>query len=186
MLRATPSRLPLRFLVEETLDGAAPASAASPGGSTCGTGGRTRRWVKVKCFQRDRHEPVGLHRIGCARRPSSRHRGLRRQRRNRFPRSRSVRVQKADGSHQTAEIQVEQNRQSVAWIKPTLIAEIAFRAWTSDLKLRHTSYKEIARSAGQRRGLQDRLRVGRDPLPVASPYATISASGQLGLIPSGR
>ncbi|MGO4440142.1 hypothetical protein [Rhizobium sp. RAF56] len=82
-------------------------------------------------------------RIGCARRPSSRHRGLRRQRRNRFPRSRSVSVQKADGSHQTAEIQVEQNRQSVAWIKPTLIAEIAFRAWSSDLKLRHTSYKGL-------------------------------------------
>jgi bifunctional non-homologous end joining protein LigD len=51
---------------------------------------------------------------------------------------------------------VEQNRQSVAWIKPTLIAEIAFRAWTSDLKLRHTSYKGL-------REMQDNAAVFKIP-----------------------
>ncbi|XUR32644.1 DNA ligase (ATP) (plasmid) [Rhizobium leguminosarum bv. trifolii] len=31
----------------------------------------------------------------------------------------------------------------IAWVQPTLIAEIEFRAWTSDGKLRHPSYKGL-------------------------------------------
>ncbi|NNU63751.1 ATP-dependent DNA ligase [Rhizobium sp. WYCCWR 11152] len=31
----------------------------------------------------------------------------------------------------------------IAWVEPTLIAEIEFRAWTSDGKLRHPSYKGL-------------------------------------------
>jgi bifunctional non-homologous end joining protein LigD len=31
----------------------------------------------------------------------------------------------------------------IAWVEPTLIAEIEFRAWTSDAKLRHPSYKGL-------------------------------------------
>jgi bifunctional non-homologous end joining protein LigD len=38
---------------------------------------------------------------------------------------------------------VNLRRDGVVWIRPTLIAEIAFRAWTVDQKLRHASYKGL-------------------------------------------
>jgi bifunctional non-homologous end joining protein LigD len=31
----------------------------------------------------------------------------------------------------------------VTWVQPTLIAEIEYRAWTSDGKLRHAVYKGL-------------------------------------------
>lgn len=31
----------------------------------------------------------------------------------------------------------------IVWVEPTLIAEIEFRAWTGDSKLRHASYKDL-------------------------------------------
>lgn len=31
----------------------------------------------------------------------------------------------------------------IVWVEPTLIAEIEFRAWTTDGKLRHASYKGL-------------------------------------------
>ena len=31
----------------------------------------------------------------------------------------------------------------IVWVEPTLIAEIEFRAWTGDRKLRHASYKGL-------------------------------------------
>lgn len=31
----------------------------------------------------------------------------------------------------------------IVWVEPTLIAEIEFRAWTADGKLRHPSYKGV-------------------------------------------
>jgi bifunctional non-homologous end joining protein LigD len=34
-------------------------------------------------------------------------------------------------------------RKGVVWIKPTLVAEIEYRAWTHDGKLRHASYKGL-------------------------------------------
>ncbi|TBH28213.1 ATP-dependent DNA ligase [Rhizobium leguminosarum] len=34
-------------------------------------------------------------------------------------------------------------KRSVIWLQPTLIAEIEFRAWTSDGKLRHSAYKGL-------------------------------------------
>ena len=34
-------------------------------------------------------------------------------------------------------------RRNVVWVEPTLIAEIEYRAWTSDDKLRHASYKGL-------------------------------------------
>ncbi|XOK15606.1 non-homologous end-joining DNA ligase (plasmid) [Agrobacterium tumefaciens] len=34
-------------------------------------------------------------------------------------------------------------KRKVVWIQPTLIAEIEYRAWTSDNKLRHASYKGL-------------------------------------------
>jgi len=32
---------------------------------------------------------------------------------------------------------------NIVWVEPTLIAEIEFRAWTADGKLRHASYKGL-------------------------------------------
>ncbi|TCM78620.1 ATP dependent DNA ligase-like protein, partial [Rhizobium sp. BK068] len=34
-------------------------------------------------------------------------------------------------------------RKNLVWVQPTLIAEIEYRAWTHDGKLRHASYKEL-------------------------------------------
>jgi bifunctional non-homologous end joining protein LigD len=34
-------------------------------------------------------------------------------------------------------------RKSLVWVQPTLIVEIAYRAWTHDGKLRHASYKDL-------------------------------------------
>ncbi len=34
-------------------------------------------------------------------------------------------------------------KREVRWIQPTLIAEIEYRGWTSDEKLRHASYKGL-------------------------------------------
>ncbi|TAY91879.1 non-homologous end-joining DNA ligase [Rhizobium ruizarguesonis] len=34
-------------------------------------------------------------------------------------------------------------RKNIVWIKPTLIAEVEYRAWTHDGKLRHASYKGL-------------------------------------------
>ncbi|MBX5029363.1 hypothetical protein HJB69_12405 [Rhizobium lentis] len=34
-------------------------------------------------------------------------------------------------------------RKNLIWIKPKLVAEIEYRAWTHDGKLRHPSYKGL-------------------------------------------
>ncbi|MBB3289025.1 ATP-dependent DNA ligase [Rhizobium sp. BK347] len=34
-------------------------------------------------------------------------------------------------------------QRGVVWVQPTLIAEIEYRAWTDDGKLRHASYKGL-------------------------------------------
>jgi bifunctional non-homologous end joining protein LigD len=34
-------------------------------------------------------------------------------------------------------------KRAVVWVQPTLIAEIEYRAWTDDGKLRHASYKGL-------------------------------------------
>lgn len=45
-------------------------------------------------------------------------------------------------------------KREVVWIEPTLIAEIEYRGWTGDVKLRHSSYKGL-------RELQDNAEVYR-------------------------
>lgn len=35
-------------------------------------------------------------------------------------------------------------KRSVTWLQPTLIAEIEYRAWTTDGKLRHSAYKGLS------------------------------------------
>ncbi|WP_442133245.1 hypothetical protein [Rhizobium leguminosarum] len=34
-------------------------------------------------------------------------------------------------------------RKNVVWITPSLVAEVEYRAWTHDGKLRHASYKGL-------------------------------------------
>ncbi|WP_315861364.1 hypothetical protein [Rhizobium leguminosarum] len=34
-------------------------------------------------------------------------------------------------------------RKNVVWIRPTLVAEVEYRAWTHDGKLRHPSFKGV-------------------------------------------
>lgn len=40
-------------------------------------------------------------------------------------------------------------RQTYRWVKPDLIAEIEFRAWTDDGKLRHASFKGLREDADE-------------------------------------
>ncbi|MGJ7040478.1 bifunctional non-homologous end joining protein LigD [Shinella sp. BE166] len=40
-------------------------------------------------------------------------------------------------------IDTGKKRKNVVWIRPELVAEIEFRAWTGDAKLRHASYKGL-------------------------------------------
>lgn len=42
-----------------------------------------------------------------------------------------------------APVQYDGRRKDLTWIEPTLIAEIEYRAWTHDGKLRHASYKGL-------------------------------------------
>ncbi|MGO7308825.1 non-homologous end-joining DNA ligase [Rhizobium ruizarguesonis] len=43
----------------------------------------------------------------------------------------------------TAKPAVDLKRKGVVWVQPTLIAEIEYRAWTDDGKLRHSSFKGL-------------------------------------------
>ncbi len=38
---------------------------------------------------------------------------------------------------------IEGRRKDIVWVEPTLIAEIEYRAWTDDGKLRQASYKRL-------------------------------------------
>jgi len=42
-----------------------------------------------------------------------------------------------------APVEYEGRRKNVVWSQPTLVAEVEFRAWTHDGKLRHASYKGL-------------------------------------------
>ena len=46
-----------------------------------------------------------------------------------------------------APVQYAGRRKNITWLKPKLVAEIEYRAWTSDRKLRHASYKGLRDSA---------------------------------------
>ncbi len=43
----------------------------------------------------------------------------------------------------TPPVKYEGRRKNLVWVQPTLIAEIEYRAWTHDGKLRHASYKRL-------------------------------------------
>ncbi|MGO7903669.1 non-homologous end-joining DNA ligase [Rhizobium leguminosarum] len=46
-------------------------------------------------------------------------------------------------TRKTPPLQYTGTRKNVMWLQPTLIAEIEYRAWTEDGKLRHASYKGL-------------------------------------------
>ncbi|TCM62363.1 ATP dependent DNA ligase-like protein [Rhizobium sp. BK068] len=43
----------------------------------------------------------------------------------------------------TPPVEYSSRRKDLVWVQPTLIAEIEYRAWTHDGKLRHASYKGL-------------------------------------------
>ncbi|CDM57219.1 non-homologous end-joining DNA ligase [Rhizobium favelukesii] len=46
-------------------------------------------------------------------------------------------------TRKTPPVRYEGRRRNLVWVQPTLIAEIEYRAWTHDGKLRHASYKGL-------------------------------------------
>jgi bifunctional non-homologous end joining protein LigD len=44
-------------------------------------------------------------------------------------------------TQKTPAIKYVGRRKNVVWLQPILVAEIEYRAWTDDGKLRHASYK---------------------------------------------
>jgi bifunctional non-homologous end joining protein LigD len=46
-------------------------------------------------------------------------------------------------TRKTPALEYNGQRKAVVWLQPTLIAEIGYRAWTEDGKLRHASYKGL-------------------------------------------
>lgn len=55
----------------------------------------------------------------------------------------TIKLRKDLDSLKTSRPPVDLKRKSVVWVQPTLIAEIEYRAWTDDQKLRHASYKGL-------------------------------------------
>ncbi|PDS28026.1 hypothetical protein CO650_28555 [Rhizobium phaseoli] len=48
-----------------------------------------------------------------------------------------------DGVSLSLTVKYSGGRKNLIWIRPKLVAEIEYRAWTHDGKLRHPSYKGL-------------------------------------------
>ncbi|MGY5793650.1 non-homologous end-joining DNA ligase len=116
--------------------------------------GRFGEWIKVKCIQSDsfivvgyEHSTVARSGIGslllAARRGDdwvyvgSVGTGFN-ERGAEYLRKTLDRIKR-----KTPPVQYEGRRKNLVWVQPTLIAEIDYRAWTHDGKLRHASYKGL-------------------------------------------
>jgi bifunctional non-homologous end joining protein LigD len=55
----------------------------------------------------------------------------------------TIKLRKDFDTLKTAKAPVPIKRKSAIWVQPTLIAEIEYRSWTDDGKLRHASYKGL-------------------------------------------
>ncbi|MBB3453126.1 ATP-dependent DNA ligase [Rhizobium sp. BK313] len=55
----------------------------------------------------------------------------------------TIKLRKDLDTLKTAKSPVAAKRKGANWVQPTLIAEIEYRAWTDDGKLRHASYKGL-------------------------------------------
>jgi bifunctional non-homologous end joining protein LigD len=116
--------------------------------------GRLGDWLKIKCVQSDSFFVVGYEQSTAARRQIA---------------SLLLAARKGDGlvyvgsvgtgfkdsdaselrdmmdtiTRKTPPLPYTGARKNVVWLQPTLIAEIEYRAWTDDGKLRHASYKGL-------------------------------------------
>ena len=116
--------------------------------------GRTGDWLKIKCVQSDSFIVVGYEHSTSAR-------GgigsllLAARRGNNFIYVGNVGTgfKESDATYlrktldilktKTAPVAFEGRSKDIVWVQPTLIAEIEYRAWTDDGKLRHASYKGL-------------------------------------------
>lgn len=130
--------------------------------------GRTGDWVKLKCVQSEAflivgYEPSEASRAGFGSLALAAYRG------NELVHVGSVgtgfkEIEAAKFRKTLDKLKWTQKRPPVSsvekndivWVQPTLIAEIEFRAWTADQKLRHASYKGLR----DRQDNADVLRLG--------------------------
>jgi bifunctional non-homologous end joining protein LigD len=114
--------------------------------------GRTGDWVKVKCVQSDSfciigYEPSTAALGGIGRLLLAAYKG------NRlvhvggvgtgFKETPTIALRKELDKIVTEKPAVHLKRKNTTWVKPRLIAEIEYRAWTEDCMLRHASYKGL-------------------------------------------
>jgi bifunctional non-homologous end joining protein LigD len=116
--------------------------------------GRTADWIKVKCIASESFFIVGYEKSSTARGglgslllAARKGDGLQYVGSvgTGFKYNDAVQLRAALDKLATKRPAVEYNgrRKNVVWAKPTLIAEIEYRAWTDDGKLRHASYKGL-------------------------------------------
>jgi bifunctional non-homologous end joining protein LigD len=116
--------------------------------------GRTGDWLKIKCIQSDSFIVVGYEHSTSARGGIGSL--LLAARRGTefvyvgnvgpgFKESDAIYLRKTLDTLKTkkAPVAFEGRSNDIVWVRPTLIAEIEYRAWTDDCKLRHASYKGL-------------------------------------------
>ncbi|AHF83711.1 ATP-dependent DNA ligase [Rhizobium leguminosarum bv. trifolii WSM1689] len=116
--------------------------------------GRLGDWLKIKCVQSDSFVIVGFERSTVARAGIGRLLLAARKGKELvyvggvgtgFKESTAwqLRSMMDKIKRKTPAIKYVGRRKNVVWLQPTLIAEIEYRAWTDDGKLRHSSYKGL-------------------------------------------
>ncbi|MGO7022907.1 non-homologous end-joining DNA ligase [Rhizobium johnstonii] len=116
--------------------------------------GRTGDWIKIKCVQSDSFFVVGYEKSTAARgQIGSLLLAARKGAELVYVGSVGTGFKERDAlqlrgmmekiSRKTPVLEYNGQRKAVVWLQPTLIAEIEYRAWTEDGKLRHASYKGL-------------------------------------------
>lgn len=116
--------------------------------------GRLGDWLKIKCVQSDSFFVVGYERSTAARgRIGSLLLAARKRDDLVYVGSVGTGFKEKDAwalrelmdsiTQKTPPLPYTGARKNVVWLQPTLIAEIEYRAWTDDGKLRHASYKGL-------------------------------------------
>ncbi|MBB5663920.1 bifunctional non-homologous end joining protein LigD [Rhizobium leguminosarum] len=114
--------------------------------------GRPGDWLKIKCVQSDSffiigYEPSSAALGGIGRLLLAAFRGddlvYVGGVSTGFKERETIRPRQGLDKIKTAKAPVELKRKGAIWVQPTFIAEIEYRAWTHDGKLRHPSYKGL-------------------------------------------
>ncbi|KAA0685983.1 ATP-dependent DNA ligase [Neorhizobium sp. P12A] len=114
--------------------------------------GRLGDWVKVKCIQSDSffivgYEPSTAALGGIGRLLLAAYRGDELVYvggvGTGFKERPTIKLRADLDRLKTSRPAIDLKRKGVIWVQPTLIAEIEYRAWTEDGKLRHASYKGL-------------------------------------------